>query len=86
MVLKHFRDLLDMAFKMYKIPSTETNAHSWQEPYVSKYDTRGTISLNCDNTNHWVKRPHASPAAWKLLKPNTLLGWLQSKEKPALCG
>lgn len=66
---KLFRDVLNMAFKMFNEKSL-----LWQTEIPatlrSPKKTNGAwpLHLDCSNANHWAELPHASPAAKALYK------------------
>lgn len=64
MVLKCFRDLKNMSFKIFMFPIIERTAPSWWEPLRNPKKIDGIQQLNpyCDNTDHWGKLPHVATA------------------------
>jgi hypothetical protein len=66
MVLKLFRELLNMTFKMLKLSIMETCLE--KTLWFPKKTDRTPLPLDCNNANHWDKLPHTSSAARALLK------------------
>lgn len=72
-----FRDLLNMVFKMSNGKKNLPMIDRYQlleATLMSLKNSGGGINLDCDNTNHWEKLPHASTAAKPRHKLWTVLG------------